>query len=110
MLHLQFTEAPRFVRNASKVLSEDEITKLYVYINQNPNIGVVIRNSEGIRKLRWASSGRGKRGGSRVIYYFAAANERVLLLEIYAKSKKSDLTFAEIAELNVQLALWLKSL
>jgi mRNA-degrading endonuclease RelE of RelBE toxin-antitoxin system len=110
MLYLQFTETPRFIKQASKILGENEISKLQFYLIENPDAGVVIQNSGGIRKLRWASSGHGKRGGSRVIYYFAIAHERILLLDIYSKNEKSDLSKLEIAELKLRLETWLKQI
>lgn len=57
----------------------------------NPVAGVVIPGTGGVRKLRWAGSGRGKRGGLRVIYYVAAGGSTFLLIFIYAKSEQEDL-------------------
>ena len=58
----------------------------------NPNAGDVIRGSSGLRKLRWAASGRGKRGGARVIYYHYVSAERIYLIYGYVKSDQEDLT------------------
>lgn len=110
MLYLQFTETPRFIKQASKILGDSEISRLQQYLIENPDVGVIIQNSGGIRKMRWAASGHGKRGGSRVIYYFAVAHDRILLLDIYSKSEKSDLTKLKIAELKLQLETWLKQI
>lgn len=106
----QFTETPRFVKQASKIIGEDEISRLQLYLIENPDAGVVIQNSGGLRKLRWTASGHGKRAGTRVIYYFAIAHARILLLDIYTKSQKSDLAKQEIAELRFQLDSWLKKI
>lgn len=106
-LLLQFTEAPRFIKQASKILDEDEIENLQLYLIDNPLSGVVIQGSGGIRKLRWASSGRGKRGGSRVIYFFAVANDRILLMDIYTKNDKDDLSHQEVNRLRSELESWL---
>jgi mRNA-degrading endonuclease RelE of RelBE toxin-antitoxin system len=40
----------------------------HVLINDS-EAGAVIPGSGGVRKLRWAAPGRGKRGGYRVIYF-----------------------------------------
>ena len=48
--------------------------------------------SSGLRKVRWAAQGRGKRGGVRVIYCWAVKQERLLMLLIYPKSERDDLT------------------
>ena len=45
-----------------------------------------------MRKIRWQGSGRGKRGGVRVIYYVAREDEVILLLLIYGKNERDDLT------------------
>lgn len=48
-----------------------------------------------VRKLRFAASGRGKRGGVRVIYYYRDEEMPIYALLAYAKSAKADLTPAE---------------
>lgn len=57
-----------------------------------PGKGRIIPGTGGIRKLRWASRGRGKRGGVRVIYYWAVERDIVLLLLIYPKNVQDDLS------------------
>ena len=55
-------------------------------------MGVVMMGSGGLRKVRWAAQGRGKRGGVRVIYYWAVEQDRLLMLLMYPKSERDDLT------------------
>ena len=50
--------------------------------------------------MRWAAKGHGKRGGARVIYFWWKADDKILLLDIYAKGKQEDLSAAEIAKLK----------
>ena len=69
----------------------------------DPRRGVVIQGAAGARKARWSDPrrGMGKRGGIRVIYYYAEAYANVLLILAYDKNI-SDLTPAQkktIAEL-----------
>jgi hypothetical protein len=57
-----------------------------------PNAGDVIQGTGGLRKVRWAAQGRGKRGGSRVIYYHIVAHSQIRMILIYRKGIKDDLT------------------
>ena len=57
------------------------------FLLQYPEAGKVVRGSGGVRKVRWAISGRGKSGGVRVIYYFKRQDDEIWLLTIYSKSE-----------------------
>jgi hypothetical protein len=48
-----------------------------------------------VRKIRWATSGRGKRGGARVIYYYYNPSLPLFALDIYAKNEKANLSEAD---------------
>jgi mRNA-degrading endonuclease RelE of RelBE toxin-antitoxin system len=54
-------------------------------------------------ELRWAGSGRGKRGGLRVIYYWWVAKDRISLLLVYPKNEQDDLTADQMKQLRNQL-------
>ena len=66
----------------------------------HPDLGVVIPGSGGLRKMRWSLPGRGKRGGVRTIYYWAVANDQILMLLIYAKKEQDDLTSVQLKVLR----------
>ena len=66
----------------------------------NPERGDLIRGSGGLRKIRWAGSGRGKRGGLRVIYYWHVPGSTILFLLAYPKNEKEDLTPAQLKVLK----------
>ena len=100
MEHFDFTETQRFVKRAEKIPGKDVISELQLYLCKNPDDGAIIANSGGIRKMRWASSGRGKRGGARIIYYFADKAGRILLLDIYAKNEKENLPANDLKNLK----------
>jgi mRNA-degrading endonuclease RelE of RelBE toxin-antitoxin system len=85
-------ETSFFTRRVTQLLSDDEYRELQATLVNRPKAGPVIPKSGSLRKLRWSASGRGKRGGVRVIYYWAAKQERILMLFIYAKNESSDLT------------------
>jgi hypothetical protein len=60
----------------------------------------VIPGTGGFRKARWGRSGRGKRGGVRVIYYFLVRPDLIFLADLYPKNEKENLTHAERNELK----------
>jgi hypothetical protein len=66
----------------------------------NPLAGPVIPGSGGLRKLRWRSCGKGKRGGARIIYYLYTEEERIYLLYLYKKSFQEDLTRRQLKALK----------
>ncbi len=65
---------------------------LQLRLAQGPEAGAVIRGTGGLRKIRWQGSGRGKRGGVRAIYYWATAEGQILMLLMYPKSERDDLS------------------
>jgi hypothetical protein len=67
---MEFIEASIFTKYIYSYLTDDEYLGLQSYLLQFPESGKVVPGSGGVRKLRWAMSGAGKRGGVRVIYYF----------------------------------------
>lgn len=109
MILLRFSETFEFLENALRFIGEDGIIKLENHLCRNPTQGKVIQGSGGIRKLRWGSADTGKRGGYRVIYYFVVAADRILLLDIYSKRQKRDLTRDEIKELAAAVKEILKA-
>ena len=88
-------ETPTFARQASKLFSEEERSELIDFLAENPLAGDRIPGTGGVRKLRFAASGRGKRGGVRVIYYFLDYVTPIYALLVYAKAAKTDLTHNE---------------
>ena len=60
----------------------------------------VMPGTGGFRKARWGRSGRGKRGGVRVIYYFLVRPDLIFLADLYPKNEKENLTHAERNELK----------
>lgn len=93
-------ETPIFTRRVQQLLTDEEYRQLQNELIQQPDAGSVIQGSAGIRKLRWAVQGRGKRGGVRVIYYRAVAQDQILMLFIYPKNERDDLSPAQIKALK----------
>ena len=88
-------ETEPFQRKVGRLLSEDERTELIAYLSVNPNAGVLIQGTGGIRKLRWARSGRGKSGGVRVIYYYHNEDLPLYLLTLFGKNEKNNISVEE---------------
>ena len=88
---MEFIEAPSFTRRLPDYLNDDEYAALQWALALRPEAGAVIPGSGGIRKLRWAGSGRGKRGGLRVIYYWKNRTGKIWLLSVYAKNEMQDI-------------------
>jgi mRNA-degrading endonuclease RelE of RelBE toxin-antitoxin system len=80
---------------AADLWSDDDRASFVDWIARNPLAGAIIPGSGGLRKLRWAMSGRGKRGGARVIYYYHDDGMPLFLLTAYAKSARADLSADE---------------
>jgi len=85
------------------VLSEDEHDALISYVAQYPDGGALIPETGGLRKLRWSAKGKGKRGGSRVIYYFHNVDVPLFLMAIYAKKIQTDLSARQRRALTTEL-------
>jgi hypothetical protein len=83
---ISFVETKLFTRLVQEYLSDDEYSKLQEALLANPEAGPVIRGSGGIRKLRWAAPGRGKRGGIRVIYFLRSRQGQIWMLTLYPKN------------------------
>ncbi|NJC99019.1 MAG: hypothetical protein C3F07_04195 [Anaerolineales bacterium] len=89
---MQFIETSIFTRQVTSLLTDDEYSQLQVVLFAHPEMGAIIPRSGGLRKVRWSMSGRGKRGGVRAIYYWVVAEDQILMLFMYPKNEKDDLT------------------
>ncbi|MCL2659239.1 MAG: hypothetical protein FWD64_01790 [Acidobacteriaceae bacterium] len=89
-------ETPAFQKQAEAVWSQEERYAFIDWIAANPDAGEVIPGADGARKVRWARSGMGKRGGVRVIYFHLVEDEMVLLVMVYTKTARDDVRVKEI--------------
>ena len=97
---MKFIETTVFTRRVTKILKDDSYRLLQHALLLRPGLGAVIQGSGGLRKIRWQSQGRGKRGGVRVIYYWAISEDTILMLYVFGKNERSDLTSSQIAQLR----------
>ncbi|MDR0929127.1 MAG: type II toxin-antitoxin system RelE/ParE family toxin [Oscillospiraceae bacterium] len=75
--------------------TDDDLASLQNYLCSNPQVGAVIRGTGGVRKVRIALEGRGKRGGARVLYADVVIFESIALLAVYAKNEKENISEEE---------------
>lgn len=84
-------ETDEFRADADSIWSTEERLEFCAWIAANPEAGEVMPGSGGCRKVRWAASGRGKRGGARVIYYNRRVDGVIWLLVIYTKAVRGNI-------------------
>jgi hypothetical protein len=89
---LTIVETPRFMHLADTFWNEVDRLEFIDFIAENPDAGAVVPGSGGLRKIRWGHSGRGKRGGVRVIYYNRLANGEIWLLLVYDKTVQENIS------------------
>lgn len=85
-------ETPEFLSATCKLMDDNERALLVDYLAHNPMAGDLVQGTGGIRKVRWALDGRGKRGGARVIYFYHDADMPLFALTAYAKNERADLS------------------
>ena len=89
---LTVVETPAFQVQAAKIWTESERLDFIGWLAENPFAGDVIPGADGARKLRWASQGRGKRGGARVIYFNVLEDGYIVLIALYTKNVTQNLS------------------
>ncbi len=92
---MRFVETPAFTARLHAHLEDEAYRALQIALLLRPEQGALIPGTSGLRKLRWSAAGRGKRGGLRLIYYWAPAEQVVYMLYLYAKNEQGDLTPAQ---------------
>jgi hypothetical protein len=99
-MQMVFIETPTFTKSVTTMLREEEYRLLQNELAQNPEAGDLIPGGGGIRKIRIAVSGKGKRGGGRIIYYWQKSKDRIFMLLAFSKARQTDLDPAETATLK----------
>jgi hypothetical protein len=89
---VRFVETPIFTKVMTALLDDESYRSLQSALMRRPEQGAIIGGAHGARKVRWARPGAGKRGGIRVIYYWAAREAAFYMLYAYTKSEQGDLT------------------
>ena len=107
---LAVAETAPFAPRIATLLFDEERADLIAYLAEHPGAGVIVQGTGGIRKLRWARRGKGKRGGIRVIYYFHSDMMPLYLLAAFGKNEKANISTEEKRQLaravNELVASW----
>lgn len=98
-----FVESKLFTRLVGDYLGDDEYSKLQATLAEEPERGAIVPGSGGVRKLRWAQPGRGKRGGIRVIYYAKTHEGVIWMLTIYAKNEEQNIPAHVLRKIKEEL-------
>lgn len=95
-----FLETPVFTRQIRDLVGDDQYRQLQETLVARPDAGDLIPRSGGLRKIRIAASGRGTRGGARVIYYWIVGKDQIYMLLAYAKNAQDDLSEDQLKTLR----------
>jgi len=101
-----FVETKIFEKLRPDYLNDESYHNFQSILMETPKSGSVIQGTGGIRKIRWATKGKGKRSGVRIIYYWLDKKERFYLLTLYAKNEVTDLTTKEKRTLKHFVEEW----
>lgn len=99
-------ETTVFTKLISRLMDDDQYCELQELLIENPEIGDLIQGSGGLRKIRWKLAGQGKRGGVRVIYYWAVSVDQIRMLYVYSKSNQENLTKDQLNGLRKIVERW----
>jgi mRNA-degrading endonuclease RelE of RelBE toxin-antitoxin system len=89
---MRFVETPVFTKRVKDLLPDEDYRTLQIALVLRPEQGPLIKSGGGLRKVRWAPKGVGKRGGVRVIYYWQPDEQVFYMLFVYGKTTQEDLT------------------
>jgi hypothetical protein len=87
-----FIELATFSKYREDYFDDDQFAQLQRALDADPDAGDVVPATGGVRKLRWARAGMGKRGGLRVLYYVQDRAGRIWLLTVYSKSARENIS------------------
>jgi hypothetical protein len=94
-------ETQIFTKRVVQAIDDEQYRRLQSALVAAPQSGAVIPSGGGLRKLRWAGSGRGKRGGARVIYRWFPEQDRLLMLFVFLKNERDGLSGQQLRRLRL---------
>ena len=107
LINMIFIETSLFTNLIPEYFDDDDdYTELQLFLVKQPKAGAVIPGAGGLRKLRWSSGNKGKRGGLRIIYYFKISEDQIYLMTVFSKNEAADLTIEEKKLLKKMVEEW----
>jgi Protein of unknown function (DUF1044). len=101
-----FIETPVFTRQITALVDDEDYADFQRELANDPEAGTVIAGTGGLRKVRMAAKGHGKRGGARLIYYYFASASQIAFLLAYAKNQSENLTASQKKTLKQVIEQW----
>jgi mRNA-degrading endonuclease RelE of RelBE toxin-antitoxin system len=98
-----FVETPLFTKLVDQYLGSEDYRRLQLALIAEPESGPVIKGSGGVRKLRWAAPGGGKRGGYRVIYYLKRPKGVIWMLTMYPKNVADSIPAHVLKQIRAEI-------
>lgn len=95
-----FVETPIFTSQILGLVPDEQYRALQLALMLRPEQGPLMQGGGGLRKVRWQEPGKGKRGGLRIIYYWAEDEEAIYMLFAYRKARQANLTNEQVKVLR----------
>ena len=97
-MRVSVVEMADFTRRSKALMTDAERMELIDVLSAAPDSGVSL--GHGLYKVRFARQGEGKSGGYRTVHYYRQDNGPLLLLTMFAKNEKANLSASELALLT----------
>ena len=92
----EFVELPGFRSDWKELgMTDADLKRLQHELLMIPEVGAIMQETGGVRKMRFSYEHRGKSGSIRVVYIDFELRERIYLLAAFAKNVQTNLTKAE---------------
>ena len=99
-------ETSVFTKQITALMDDADYRALQEALINRPEMGALIKQGGGLRKVRWSLDGRGKSGGVRIIYYWMTKNEQIYMLYAFPKNVQENLTDAQVKLLSQLVERW----
>ena len=76
-------------------MGDEEREALISLVANEPTVGDLMQGTGGCRKLRFRRAGTGKSGGYRTVTFYGGTDIPVIMLTVFGKNERSNLTKAE---------------